>query len=701
MASLERTYRLLIVDDDETDRRLYGWLLARQAPGAFEIEQARDGAEGITALRERNFDCLLLDFSLPDLTGLEFLVEAIVDGELPCAVVLITGHGNEAIAVEAMKIGVQDYLVKDHVNEGRLWRAIVRAVSQRELRVRLAQSMRALTAANATLEQEVDAHKQTEIELRTARDQAEQANQAKTRFVAMVTHELRTPLNGILGYAQLLRLEGGLSASQNARVGGMLQAGRHLFGMIERLLDFASIESGRMQLHPARISVRDLTEACLAAVGPAAAERGLGLRLVCQHDAPRQIVADPARLRQVLLNLLGNAVKFTGSGDIELRIVAARPRGALRIEVADTGPGISATSREKLFQDFERLDAPASIEGAGLGLAISARFVGLMGGAIGYLPNPGRGSIFWLELPPAAADSPSPGEAAKGEAAKGEAANAEPARVGGSVLLVDDIAMNRDIISAFLRAAGYDVTLADGGREAVQLASEQSFDLILMDVRMPEMDGLEAARLIRALPAPHGELPILALTAYHFPDQIAQCQMAGMNGHVTKPVDYALLTQAVVNAMSCPPADWIEEIAEARHARAEAPSPPRLDRAVLDQLLAFLPPEELAPNMRSLRARMEQMVELMDRAEQVAMDDPERAMLMDTAHALASASGLFGFTALAVAARDFEHAVAADTEDVMLAARRLYDEIHDAPLAEVSCQAAVVSEAVPIHPASS
>src|ERR1700678_448806 len=136
----DRVYRLLIVDDDETDRRLYGWLLARQAPGAFEIEQARDGATGIALLRERKYDCLLLDFSLPDVTGLEFLAEVVSDGDLPCAVVLITGHGNEAIAVEAMKLGVQDYLVKDHVNEGRLWRAIVRAVSQRELRSRLASS---------------------------------------------------------------------------------------------------------------------------------------------------------------------------------------------------------------------------------------------------------------------------------------------------------------------------------------------------------------------------------------------------------------------------------------------------------------------------------------------------------------------------------------------------------------------------------
>ena len=334
MTNPERTYRLLIVDDDETDRRLYGWLLARQAPGAFEIETAQDGAAGIAVrCRTREFDCLLLDFSLLDVTGLEFLAEAVEDGELPCAVVLITGHGNEAIAVEAMKLGVQDYLVKDHVNEGRLWRAIVRAVSQRELRVRLASSLCALTMANATLELEVAAHRQTEADMRAAKDAAEQADKAKTRFVAMVTHELRTPLNGILGYAQLLRLEGGLTAHQNSRVGAMIQAGRHLSGMIERVLDFAAIEAGHMELHPAAILLRDLTEECIALVGPAAAERGLSLRLVRAHDAPRMIVVDPSRLRQVLLNLLGNAVKFTSVGGGRTSR-AGRPRRTRR-RVAD------------------------------------------------------------------------------------------------------------------------------------------------------------------------------------------------------------------------------------------------------------------------------------------------------------------------------------------------------------------------------
>ena len=243
-------------------------------------------------------------------------------------------------------------------------------------------------SSNLALEQEVVTRKAAEAEARAARDAAEKANQAKTRFVAMVTHELRTPLNGVLGYAQLLRIEGGLSARQDAHVGAMMQAGRHLLDLIERVLDFASIESGRIELHPAEVSVRDLTEACIAFIGPMATERGLQLRVVQSHDVPRQIVADPARLRQVLLNLLGNAVKYTDAGSVELRLAAGGSPGGLRVEIADTGRGISEASRDRLFKDFERLDETTSVEGTGLGLAIAARIVGLMGGTIKYLPNP-------------------------------------------------------------------------------------------------------------------------------------------------------------------------------------------------------------------------------------------------------------------------------------------------------------------------
>ncbi len=559
-----RSYRLLLVDDDVVDRQLYCELLTQLRPAACHIQQAVDSAAGLAALRADKFDCVLLDFNLPDMSGIEFLTAAAVDGELPCAFVLISGHGSEAVAVEAMKRGAQDYLVKDQVNASSLWRAMTQAVTQAELQQRLAGLLRKLTAANFTLEQEVATRKTAESELQAAKDAAEQASQAKTRFVAMVTHELRTPLNGILGYAQLLRLETGLSTRQDAHVEAMMQAGRHLLEMIERVLDFASIETGRMELHPERVSVLELTEGCIAFISPMATERGLSLRVVNFHDAPRHIVVDPARLRQVLLNLLGNAVKYTDAGSVELRLMAGTSSGGLRVEIVDTGRGISEVSRDRLFQDFERLEAATSVEGTGLGLAIAARIVKLMGGTINYAPNPNGakhtdakgndGSVFWFELPTADLASPLQSNPVKGASTL----------TGQRVLLVDDMKVNRDIIGAFLSAAGHAVTLTESGQDSIRLAAEQPFDLILMDVRMPEMDGLEATRRIRALPGAHGQVPILALTAYTYPGQVAQCREAGMDGHITKPVDYETLIGAIGDAIAHIPSG----------ARKVPPSPP-------------------------------------------------------------------------------------------------------------------------------
>ena len=610
-----------------------------------------DGVTGLAALRTQKPDCVLLDFNLPDMTGLEFLVDAAGAGELPCAIVLVAGQGSEAIAVEAMKLGIQDYLVKDQITASSLRRSVTTAVTQTELRKNLARSMRELTAMNAALEQEVAIRKAAEAELREAKESAEQADRAKTRFVAMVTHELRTPLNGILGYAQLLRIEGGLSTHQNARVGAMMLAGQHLLEMIERVLDFASIEAGRMELHPVPVAVRDLCERCIAFIGPMAAECALSLRLISLHDTPRQIIADPARLRQVLLNLLGNAVKYTRVGGVELRILPGATIGGLRIEVADSGPGIDESSCGRLFQDFERLGATTSVEGAGMGLAIAARIIGLMNGTIGYLPNPGGGSVFWLELPPIATFAlPSPEDQVPSPM---DAASAGPPLSGRRVLLVDDIAMNRDVISGFLCAAGHTAVVAESGREAVRLASEQTFDLILMDVRMPEMDGLEATRRIRTLPAPRGQVPIVALTAYAFPEQIAQTREAGMDGHVTKPVDYATLLGAITTATSCPAQRRTESslVASAVEVVGDDRSPVRFDRGLFDQTLGFLEPDDVAANLGQLRARSEQMLQLLQRP-------TESALLVEAAHTLASAVGMFGFIAQSMVARSFERAVA-------------------------------------------
>jgi signal transduction histidine kinase len=658
-AGAVRSYRLLVVDDDAVDRRLYSRLLTQQGPGCCDVQQAADGAAGLALLRAEPFDCVLLDFGLPDMTGLEFLRDATAGGELPCAVVVVTGQGNEAIAVAAMKCGAQDYLIKDRVNASSLWRAMTTAVTQTGLRQQLACSLRDLKAANAALEHEAAVRRATEIELRAAKEAAEQANQAKTRFVATVTHELRTPLNGILGYAELLRIEGGLSVRQDARVGAMMHAGQHLLEMIERVLDLASIETGRMELHPDVVPVRDLCDRCIAFVAPLAAEHALSLRVVSAPDTPRQIVADPARLRQLILNLLGNAVKYTCTGGIELHVLAGAAPGGLRIEVADTGPGISEAHRDRLFHDFERLGATTSVEGAGLGLAIAVRIVGLMGGTIGYTPNPGGGSVFWLELPTAEAVAP-PGP--------GPVPDVPPAApTGRRVLIVDDIAMNRDVIGSFLCAAGYVVVLAEGGQEAVRLAFEQPFDLILMDVRMPGMDGLEATRRIRALPAPRGQVPILALTAFSFLDQVDQCRDAGMDGHIAKPVQYATLVSAIAGAIAHAPLGWTEDQSPPPPDCAEDQAPMPLDRAIFDQTLGFLPAGEVATNLQSLHTRMDRMLALLEQPATAAQQT-------ETAHALASAAGIFGFLALSATLRSFERALAHDAPEAAALARQACEE---------------------------
>jgi signal transduction histidine kinase/ActR/RegA family two-component response regulator len=401
---------------------------------------------------------------------------------------------------------------------------------RRRLELEREQREAELRTANANLERLAQNYAR-------AREAAEQANRAKSRFLAGMSHELRTPLNCILGYAELLRIDGDLTAIQRARVEAMKAAGTHLLEMIHCVLDFSEIETERAALRIVEVDPRKVVQACIDLMLPMAAAKGLALNLVIAPAIPAHILSDPTRLRQILLNLVGNAVKFTSAGLVELRLRITGRGRSIRFDVADTGPGVPVEQRQRLFQEFERLDTEATraAEGAGLGLFLSKQLATLMNGRIAFDANPAGGSIFSLELPLA---DPVYDESD---------AHAEPdAQRGLRVLVVDDVEMNCEIAAAFIRSGGHDVTCANGGAEAVAAALARDFDIIMMDVRMPGIDGLEATRQIRRIPGPRGRVPIVALTAQVFTEQVEACWAAGMNDHLAKPFTPQDLLDCVV-----------------------------------------------------------------------------------------------------------------------------------------------------------
>jgi PAS domain S-box-containing protein len=561
-----------------------------------------------------------------------------------------------------------------------------------------------LTKANTALEQLAD-------DLRRARLLAEHADKAKSRFLAGVTHELRTPLHGILGYAELLSLEGGLNARQTARLEVMMASGQHLLGMINAVLDMSRIEADQLELHPVEIELLGLVRVCLDVVRPDADAKGLAL--VLAPAAPLRVFADATRLRQVLINLLGNAVKFTPAGGVEVRLSQADDGSPVCLEVIDTGPGISEGHRARLFQTFERVnaDAVAGIEGAGLGLAIAARLVHAMGGEIGYSGNPGGGSVFWLELPGSVALPDNTGAVAP-------LPHEHKPRL--RVLVVDDEPLNRAIASGFLTIGGHDAVCVDNGAAAVEAAAAGDFDAILMDVRMPGMNGLEATRRIRALPSPRGEVRIVAVTAQAFAEQIEICRQAGMDVHVSKPFKQAALLAAVEDRevraggggtfAAIPPAPVSSGAVSPGAVSPGAVSPGAVspgavspgavppgavppgavspgavppgavppgaasigaaptgaalavfDRAAFEDITFTLSAAELEENLLILAARAETLLGRLRKPDTIA----RAGELSEAAHQLAGGAGAFGFLAVAASARLFERA--ANTNPAALA----------------------------------
>jgi CheY-like chemotaxis protein/HPt (histidine-containing phosphotransfer) domain-containing protein len=796
----ESVRRVLIVDDSSDDRRMFKRLLKHASGRRYDIVCATKAPDGLAAARMEHFDCILLDVRLPGQDGLELLSELLQRfRDKLCAIVVCTGDGNERTAVEALQRGAQDYLSKNDLTSDALMRAIERAIDKRGLQLQLEHSLEALTDANSALKIEIEERKRLELSAAAAAEQAERANDAKTAFLTNMSHEIRTPMNGVIGMTSLL-LQTELSEEQRQFATAIRHSADGLLGLLDDILDLSKLEAGRMEIENIDFDLEELIEDTLSMVASKAVEKDLELVAVIDDEARHHFFGDPTRIRQILLNLAGNAVKFTESGTVIAHAhLLPRADGAatepplLRIDVTDTGIGISEAGLARLFQKFNQADSSITrrFGGTGLGLAISCQLAELMGGKIEVKSKVGEGSTFSLVIGmPRGAPATAPvwtrllvgrrvlivddlettrrvlrrhlerenievadahdGFSAFAELRRASAsgrgfdavlidqvmpgmsgeelaheidtvpaldrvkvvlmsASGIPEKVTGAqsprfasilikpvghkaaieclgrllcadearkapndaaahadgaleaqpdsarrLLLAEDNVINQQVASGILRRAGYVVDVVDNGAAAVDAARRTRYDMILMDLQMPSMGGVEATNMIRRIEGCE-HMPIIAMTAHAMRGTREKCLGAGMDDYVAKPFDprrflavvrrWASFTEPVVPENASGGANGVE-------------GAPLLDERHMAALRATMDAEDFHQLVARAPSRLQERVERLE----AVFTAGDREALEREAHSLISGAGNIGAMALSALAAELEDSVASDDQ---------------------------------------
>ena len=489
----EASLRALLIEDNAADADLLVEMLAGEEQ-FIRIDRVECMADAESFLKEMtDIDAILLDLGLPDSDGLDSLARA-TSAARHVPIVVLTGLDDEQLGIEAVRKGAQDYLPKGHASPRILARVIRHAVERNRL-----------------------------IE-------------ARSQFLANVSHELRTPMNAILGMIDLA-LRNNLSDTVRDYLSTARESADLLLGLLNNLLDSAKIASGHLELESAPLSIRQILDQTAHVIAARAGEKGLAFRCTKPDNLPSAVLGDKLRLRQVLLNLGGNAVKFTERGEVSLDVQVeslARGEACLKFAVRDSGVGIPQADLDRIFKPFTQADASTARQfgGTGLGLSISADLVAMMRGRLWAESEPGKGSTFYFTVCLPLSSEPAPSREA---ASKSSPALTAPLRI----LLVEDNSASQKLAVHLFRDAGNTIDVAGDGRKALEMIDETAYDVVLMDVQMPVMDGLTATSAIRAREPPGKRVPIIAMTARAMKGDRERCLAAGMDEYISKPIDAA------------------------------------------------------------------------------------------------------------------------------------------------------------------
>jgi PAS domain S-box-containing protein len=506
---------------------------------------------------------------------------------------------------------------------------------------------------------------ENKLELHKAKDEAEAANQAKSTFLATMSHEIRTPMNAILGFAQLLERGYGKTQQETKRYLHTIYAsGKHLLELINDILDLSKVESGRLEVERICMNPYLLIEEVLQVLRLTASDKGLQLTCEVEGAIPESIVSDPARLRQIITNLVGNAIKFTEHGQVKIivRRVTVDTKTQFALDVQDTGIGISAAKVDNIFDPFVQADSSIArrFKGTGLGLAISRQFARALGGDISVSSELGKGSTFRITLDPGPLQDVrllQPHEVVIGaqSTAVNNTSSTQWQFPAAQVLVVDDGAENRELVTLVLQEAGLCVTTAENGQIAVEKALSSHFDLILMDIQMPVMDGYSAIRLLRNHEI---DTPVIAFTAHAMKDVEQDCLAAGFSGYLTKPVNIDELLQRLAKLLNGERLQAGVDDTSGVQGHSEIPSTnplPATETALLSRLAGQ---PRFNAIIEKFVVRLKEQLAVMKKAR----DEKDFDELAKLAHWLKGAGGTVGFDMLVKPAKELEASAKSKSE---------------------------------------